>query len=286
MKPIYTLFILLAALLCACEDPIQVKLDEGDKLLVVDAFITDQKKPQTVRLTLSDSYFSGQNPPAVSGAQVSLTDQTSGVTFTFTETGNGNYVYTPGADTLARIGHQYMLNVRYDGEDYQAYTRLNRTTTIDSIGVKYEEQGPFVEEGYYCTLWAFDVPGPTPDHYWIKSFRNNVLFGKGSQINIAVDAANGVGADGLLFTPPIALGITPFGEKFNAGDSIRVEIHSISKETFYFLRQVFTQTTNSGLFATTPENVRTNIHTPENAKMKAVGWFNMAAVSSLSRKIP
>src|SRR5437870_13619793 len=99
------------------------------------------------------------------------------------------------------------------------------------------------------------------------------MFNKGSQINLAVDAAYSNGADGFLFIPPIAEGITPFGDLFAKGDVCRVEIHSISKETYNFLIQVQTQTTNSGLFATTPENIKTNLVTPEGAKTKAIGWF-------------
>jgi hypothetical protein len=280
-------FIAALTLLTSCEDPIQIKLDEGSKLLVVDAFITDQRFDQKVRLTLSDSYFSGQNPPPVNGASVVLKDLTSGLSYTFPDAGNGNYIYTLGAtDTIAFLNHTYQLEVTYEGHVYTAVALQKRTTKIDSISVKYEPQNAFLKEGYYASMWAFDVPGPEPDYYWIKSFRNDSLFNKGSQINIAIDGANGAGADGLIFTPPIAFGITPFGEVFHAYDKLRVEIHSVSKECFYFLRQVITQTTNSGLFATTPENVRTNISTPADAPTKAVGWFNMASVSTFTRSIP
>ena len=45
-----------------------------------------------------------------------------------------------------------------------------------------------------------------------------------------------------------------------------------------FLLQVQQQTTNSGLFATNPENVRTNIQNASNTKTKVVGWFCMSSV--------
>ena len=118
----------------------------------------------------------------------------------------------------------------------------------------------------------------------MKAFKNGVFFNKGSEINLAFDGAYSAGADGFIFIPPIAEAITPFKENYSLGDVCRVEIHSISKETYFFLLQVQTQTTNSGLFATTPENVRTNINTPSGAT-KAIGWFNMASVGALSRTI-
>ena len=105
-----------------------------------------------------------------------------------------------------------------------------------------------------------------------------MFFNKGGDINICANAAYGEGADGFPFITPIAESITPFGEVFQKFDVCRVEIHSINLETFNFLNQVFTQTTNSGLFATSPENVKTNIKNITNDKVKVVGWFCMSAV--------
>jgi hypothetical protein len=116
------------------------------------------------------------------------------------------------------------------------------------------------------------------DYYWIKSYKNGVFFNKGGDLNICVNGAYGAGADGFPFIPPIAESITPFGEIFKVNDVCRVEIHSINLETYNFLNQVRTQTTNSGLFATSPENIKTNIANNTSSKIKVVGWFEMSAV--------
>lgn len=280
MKQLFKLISLLVIILTtSCEDVIQVKLDEGSKLLVVDAFINDLRIDQKVRLTYTDAYFSSSNPPAVNNASVVLTDLTLSKTYTFNFAGDGDYIYPMGTDTIAYVGHSYKLQVTYDGNNYYAITVQNRTTGIDSIQSEKKEEGSFQKKGYVCTLWARDLPGPVHDYYWIKAFRNDALYNLGSQINIAVDGANGAGADGFIFTPPIARGITPFGEVYQLNDKCKVEIHSISEATYNFLMQVISQTTNSGLFATTPENVKTNIITPSGSSMKAIGWFNMASVS-------
>jgi hypothetical protein len=155
---------------------------------------------------------------------------------------------------------------------------------VDSISSNYRPQNSFTQEGYYCKFWAFDLPGPEPDYYWIKAFKNGEMFNKGNQLNLAFDGAYSAGADGFIFIPPISEGITPFGERYSYGDICRVEVHSISRETYYFLIQVISQTTNSGMFATTPENVRTNINTPEDA-IKGIGWFNMASVGFLEKTV-
>ena len=281
------LVLIFAGLFSSCEDVIQVKLDEGAKILVVDAFINDLRGPQTVRLSYTDSYFSGKNPQGVVGASVVLKDLSTSKNIAFTDIGNGDYTYNLNiTDTIAFVDHVYQLLVTYNGYVYSANATQKRTSQIDSIGITYRTATNFNLEGSYCVMWAKDKPGPIQDYYWIKAFRNGVFFNKGSQINTAIDAATGAGADGFLFTPPIARGITPRGEVYHTNDVCRVEIHSISKETYNFLNQVQSQTTNSGLFATTPENIKTNINTPSGTTLKAIGWFNMASVGFMERVIP
>lgn len=280
LKLLTALFIV--TFLSSCEDVIQVKLDKGTPLVTIDAFINDMRNQQKVRLTYTDDYFSQKPNVPVSGASVVLKDLTSGEVFSFNDNSNGDYTFDLGTnDTIAKLNHQYELIVTHQGTIYTSQSKVNRTATIDSIDVKFEEAGAFGgQEGYRFSFFGMDPEGPEPDFYWVKSYRNGVFFNKGEQINIAWDGANGgEGADGLYFIPPIAQGITPFGEVFNKFDVCRVEIHSINKETFNFLLQVQKQTTNSGLFATTPENVKCNIQSSNN-KVKVVGWFCMSAVNA------
>jgi hypothetical protein len=286
MKMIKQIIILFCAItLASCEDVIQVKLDKGAEHLVVDAFINDLRMYQTVKLSYTDSYFSGQNPPPVKNATVILKDITASKTYTFLNNNDGSYLYpiNPG-DTICYVGHSYELNVIYNGETYNSYTVLKRTTKVDSISSNFKPKNAFTEEGYYCKFWAFDPPGPEPDYYWIKAYKNGNFFNKSIHINLAFDGAYSAGADGFIFIPPISEGITPFGERYSFNDVCRVEIHSISRETYYFLIQVISQTTNTGMFATTPENVRTNINSPAGAT-KAIGWFNMASVGFLEKTV-
>lgn len=277
--------------LASCEDPVQVKLDQGQKLLVIDAFINNLRQDQKVRITYSQNYF--DNSAAITpvpDAQVWLKDLTANKTYTFTYTNNGIYTYTlSSTDTIAYTDHWYQLEVHYKGVVYTATALQKRTAIIDSIQVKYEKNNFSGKEGYKCILWGRDVPGPVPDFYWIKSFRNGKFFDKTAQINLAYDGASGgsgsIRADGFVFTPNIAEGITPFGEYFQINDTCRVEIHSISQECWNMFIQIITNTNNQGLFATTLENTKTNIRTPSNAPLKAVGFFNMATVITATKVV-
>ncbi|MES2763392.1 MAG: DUF4249 domain-containing protein [Bacteroidota bacterium] len=283
IKLFLSLFVVLA--LTSCEDVIQVKLDQGNPLLTVDAFVNDMRSQQKVRLTYTDDYFSQKKNEPVQGATVNLRDLTAGVDYIFTDNNDGNYVYNLAtADTLGRVGHEYELTVTHDGNIFKSNSRLNRTAQIDSLIVEYVEAGSFGgEAGYRFSFLGTDPVGDTSDFYWVKSFRNGVFFNKGGNINICENAAFGAGADGLIFITPVAEGITPGGERFQKNDVCRAEIHSINLETYNFLTQVATQTTNSGLFATSPENVKTNIKNTTSDKVKVVGWFCMSAVGFRER---
>ncbi len=279
--------VVFSALVCfsSCEDVVQVKLDEGSKLYVIDAFITNQNQVQTVLITQSDNYFSNQEAPAVSGAQVLLTDLTTNAQYTFTYTSDGRYVYDSGTQpAIDGINHVFELKVNINGTDYTAMSTQKRTAVIDSISAIYNDgSGGFgsTEPFYNCLLWARDKVDQSADYYWIKTYRNDTLFGGPEDLNTSIDGTNGEvfdpNADTLDFTPPgIFLGFN----SYQKNDVCKVEIHSISRECNNFLNQAVAQIQNGGLFATTPENVRTNIVTPSGAATKAIGWFNMASVVS------
>jgi len=282
----YITILFLGLLMASCEDVIQVKLDKGPPMLTVDAFVNDLRQAQTIRLTYTDGYFSQKPNQGVAGASVKITDLSNGQVFLFNDNGNGDYILpiNPG-DTIGRVGHRYRLEVLHQGLTYSAETRMNRTTGIDSIKVEEKDSTTFSPVGgYKCSFLGIDPPGDTTDYYWVKSYKNGTFWGKGGQINLSENAGGGEGTDGLFFTPPVAEGVTPFDESYRKNDWCRIEIHSISRTTFDFLTQVQAQTTNSGLFATTPENVKSNIVSPTD-KVKVVGWFNMAAVYWKERQV-
>lgn len=286
MKKKIAIALLSVLTLASCKDIITVDLKKGETLLVVDAFITDSSATQTVRLTTTDAYFSNAHTPAVLGAAVSLTDLTANKTYTFTPDGNGNYNYFPAVnDSMAQVGHNYRLDVNYNGTSYMSLSTLNRTTSIDTIIFKRKKGGPedtsALPHKYYPYLIARDAPGAI-DYYWIRTYKNGVFYNGAGQMNMVQDAG-GPGTDGLFFIPPNAFFVlTPNDDPCYYLDNCTIEVYAINKDTYDFLLQMNTQMNNAqaGLFATAPENVRTNITRNGTSGMKAIGWFNMGATTS------
>lgn len=278
----------------SCTDVVQIKLDEGSKLYVVDAFVNDLRQDQKIRVVTNDSYFSNREAPAITNAVVVLKDLTANKAYSFTYTDNGYYVYHLNAtDTISKVGHQYELNINIDGDVYTALTTQKRTARIDSIscGITKGRNGPGpppqnAVDTYSCELHAKDKTDSNTDYYWIKTYRNDTLFTASSDINICIDGTGGPVSDNTVDSTEFTPVATLLGfKRYVKGNTCKVEIHSISRETYFFFVQAFNQINNSGLFATTPENVKTNIVTAKGIKTKAVGWFNMATVDSRTKVI-
>lgn len=294
MKSIIKYFAILSAVITiSCEDKINPDLADAPPILVIDAWVDNLSEPQTIRVTRSQNYFDNTLPPGVTGATVFITDN-HGSTFNFTETGNGSYTWTPPAGTgFGAIGDDYTLTVTTDGETFQASSSMGRIPTIDSVTYRFEEETLGFPDSFFAEFWARDVPG-SGDTYWIKSYKNGQLLNKPSEINVAFDAGFSAGGnlDGIVFIPPIRDAINPFDQdeqdeflpSFVDGDSVYVEVYSITEEAFDFLVQVQIQTDRPGgfaeLFAQPLSNVSSNIVSTDPSSTTIVqGFFNVSAVT-------
>lgn len=293
MKPInnFLFFLFSLFLLSSCEDVVQIKLDEGSELIVIDAFINDLRLDQKIRITKNIGYFSKTDPAPLTTAVVILKDLTLNKAYYFDYENNGNYVYKLiNSDTIAKVNHQYELSVNLNGITYTSMATQKRGAKIDSIsaiyrGIRSGGFGSSQDPYYLCLLFAKDKTDRDADYYWIKTYKNDRLSGS-NDINVCVDGTGGevydAAVDSTPFTPPSAfLGF----KRYYKNDICKVEIHSISKDSYFFFIQALAQINNGGLFAKTPENIKTNIVTPKEAKTKAVGQFNMATVVSAKKII-
>jgi Domain of unknown function (DUF4249) len=285
MKKIHSIIVLLAALsLTSCQDVIQIDLTPGPTQLVIDGWLTDQPGPQRIKLTNSAAYFDNSAAKPVLGATVTVADETGRI-FEFKDLKkDGVYVWTPASprDTLARRGLRYGLQIKTNGEEYVAQTQFNRVPKIDSVTYFPEKptvaptKGP--KEGFQAEFWSRDLVG-RGDCYWIKASKNGKYFGSTNDISVAYDGAfsQGSASDGLIFILPIRRSINP--ELWSEKDTIRVELHAIPLEAYYFLQQVQQEGSNQGLFATPPANILTNVINRDTKGRKPLGFFGASSVS-------
>lgn len=294
----FTPFVLAIALL-SCETVIDPRLEQTEPVLVVDAWLTANSKDQVIKLMQTQPYFQNSTIPGVSGATVSLKNDTDGRTFAFTETTNGNYLWQPASasDSLGQVGDAFTLSISVGSDSYTSNSKIGRVPQIDSVTFTFQEASGAFPEFYLGEFWAKDPIG-TGDAYWIKAWRNDTLLLKPSEINIAFDAGftESSPIDGITFIAPIRSAITPFEteddgdiiQPYVPGDSVYVEIISLNKAAFNFLWEVSIQTDRPGgfgeLFASPFANVSTNVFNNNPSGKKAVGFFNIGTVSGMGKK--
>lgn len=286
----YFLLILSTIVFSACEDRILIDLQGSRPQLVVDAFLTNDTIEQQIILSFSSPYLENAKPKPALDAEVFVTDAV-GRRFDFTdENKDGVYTYKdkPGEFPMGIPGNFYQLSIKYNGESYQAFSKMDSVPEIDSLGYEFQPAefvfGDSIKAGYTLTMLAKDLPNQT-NGYWFKTFKNNVFYNKPGEMNLAYDAAFGPGSDGVTFIAPIIFNLSP--ERFQKGDEVRIEIHSIGIPTWFFLNTAQSEMQNGGLFARPPANVPTNIENiNKDSKNKAIGWFSTASVRKKTVIIP
>lgn len=293
------LFVILFAssILFSCDEVINPELEKADPVLVIDAWLNNASGAQQIVLTRSQPYFENSLPSGVSGAVINVTDQNNKV-YSFSEAKPGVYKWTPiGNEVFGQVGFTYKLSVQVGSETFVSSAKMGRAPAIDSITFFLEPGGQFFDDLYQAQFWATDPQEPN-DSYWIKTFKNGVQLLKPNEIITAYDAgfSKGGNFNGVPFIFPIRAAINPFDEDkdgkilspYVVGDSVYVQIQSVTEAAFNFLNEVRIQTDRPGgfgeLFATSLANVSTNITNTNANGSPVLGFFNVGAVTGLGRK--
>jgi hypothetical protein len=301
MKNIQHFFVIasLVIAISSCEDRISPTLEPAAPILVVDAWINNRHETQTVILMQSQQYFDNTLPPGVKGATVTISDDHGNVyPFIEDDKNPGYYLWKPSGNAVfGTVGYKYKLNVQTGGETFQSETKMGRVPPIDSITYDKQQRIGSKDSVVRGEFWAVDPVG-AGDAYFIRTYKNGVLLNKPSEINIAYDAgfSQGGKTDGVTFITPIRRGINSNDQDANgknlspivAGDSLNVQIHSVSVQAFTYLNEVSIQTDRPGgfqeLFSKPLANVSTNVSNVNTDGPKALGFFNVAAVSSAGKR--
>jgi len=280
----FALLPFLAIGLVSCEEVIDLELDKGESQLAVDALVSVEDGPQTIRLTLTRAYFDKAAASGASAAVVKIIRKSDGKEFFFRENPAvpGNYV--SDSSLYGNPLEAFELTISYQGNSFSAISRLPRKQVIDSLNQAYRESEFGLEAGIYLDLFSqdpFSTPEyPMPDYFWLRYNFNGQANRQPGSLLVGADAAFQPGvADGLPLIYPVRNSIN--GSKpFVQNDTIGVELLSIDAEIFRYLKEAQTQITNTGLFAQPAANVSGNIVNSDPAsKVPALGSFGMCQIS-------
>ncbi len=275
MKFIKAFFLLfLIGGLISCEDVIDLQLPDGDTLLVVDAWFTDQKGINGVRLSQSAPYFSNEETPAVTGAGVELLDGTGNI-IPWTEDPNEPGFYT--TDTVGTIGYEYALHITTaDGKEYLSQReRMNFVPPILKIYDKFREKSILFQEGWYVLIDTYEPTGFGAYYRW-KYYVNGAYQVSREQIAVAED---------LLVDGNDIIGLDINFEPMEDGDSVRVEQMSITEEAYTYLSKLQLSLFTGGPFDAPPAPVKGNIISLDDPNEKVLGYFTVSAISAAEKVI-
>ena len=247
-KSFILLFMLVA--FSSCEEVIDLPLKGADSpALIVEAEVIDVKGYSFVRLSETLDYYDPKEAPKVSGAIVSVTDQ-DGNKMNFLENSEELGLYLPqDPEYKGVVGNTYNLSIEYKGKTFTSESKIYRVTGIDSLQIRFVPETRFQDEGYYLYFYAKE-PQDTQDYYFWRNYTNDTLnYEDAGDLIFASDQGIGEDIDGLQF---------PF--IYEAGDTVRLEQYSITKEAYDYYNDLTTVVFNDGgLFSPPPVNPRTNI---------------------------
>lgn len=253
LNSFYTfIFIAIAGCLSlSCEDVIDVKLDNAEPALIIEASVTNASNIQFVKISRSQNIGDANKFIAVTNASVSMKDS-EGKIFEFSHEPRspGLYLSTNGRP---RPLLTYNLRVDVDGKTYTAISTMPVEVNLDSIGIITDN---FFNKETKTIAAVYKDPIGVPNYYRFILYVNKIP----------------------------TKGIFAFSDKFNDGkevtaelrnpnndikkdDVVRVEMQTVDKNVYKYFEGL-DQNENRGGASTTPANPVSNISNG------ALGYFS------------
>ena len=255
--------ILFVPMFSGCQKIITVDLNVADPVIVIEGLITDKPGPYKVTISKTGSYFDQPVLPPVSGAKVTIYDNTGNVDI-LQESGPGIYLTSK---TRGIPGRTYTLKVIYEGKEYTGSSTMYSQVRIDSLNLT-KSQSIFIGIGggerkdMDFDLNCYFKDPPEKNYYRLKVFTNDTAWAE--NYHLFDDQ----------YTNGQVVGLRAAHAK--AGSSYKIDLYSIDRQTYTFYRTLEDLLYNNPFFGSTPANPNTNLSNG------ALGYFGASATSSKS----
>lgn len=217
LKYIPVLFLSIVAL-SSCTKVIELDLNDVDKKIVVDGMVSNIPEYNYIKLTISDDFYQTADFENVTGAIVSITDQ-SGTVYSLTESAPGYYT---NSLWVGQSYTSYQLSIEANGEVITGSTYLPGSAEIDSIVT--QESPPLFgagEEDAFTAFLYWTDDASEKSYYRIRTFENGL---KENIIYVSNDGLyNGLGTGQPLFT-----------NSYSLNDTAMVELMEIDAATYEY----------------------------------------------------
>ena len=223
----YIVFLVAAVILSACQKVVVLDLDTAEPILVIEGNVTSNPgQPQTVFVSTSGSFYTGEGLAAVGDATVLIKDEEGRV--------DTLEMYTPGVyftyDIVPKENLEYSIEVTREGEIYTGSEVFPVKKVIDSLSYVINE-GIFGnglnEDGdtTYNIICRFQDPEETFDYYRFVTYLNDSLVQAGFATYFVADDEL---FNGQLFDLEIR------GSGAIKGDTVVIDLQSIGINTYRY----------------------------------------------------
>ncbi len=236
--------------ICACKKVITVSLNDAAPTIVIEGNISNEAGPYQVKVTRSISYTSDNIYPGVTGAIVTIKDDSTGITDVLTENPNGIYITNK---TVGASGHNYHLYVKSDGKEYAAQSKMPQQVMMDSI--TFLTNSGFGKINVSPQPNFQDPIGVYNAYQFLETYHGV----PSKQIFVLDDEFS----DGRYVVRPLRNDST----YIQSGDVVQLEMRCIDKNIFNFLKELNRQDPTNGQ-PTSPSNPTSNISNG------ALGYFS------------
>jgi hypothetical protein len=252
----------------SCERDADLNLPDGQgKYLVVEGNLDDRDNRQIITLHRSGSYYDAERGEPVTGAVVSVSDGTT------------NYVFTESSQKGDYMNHELGSNLKYENyyltiidnnRTYTARSFLMPVPQIDSVTTRVNTLSGLGTKGkaYYDIYIHFRNLPVSGNYYLVNLYVNNRIktyTPPQKAVLSDLDQRNYVS----IYTRTIR------GDEVRKGDTLTLEMSSISRLQYDFYSNFLLQTGLSGNpFASAPP-----ANLPTNMSKGALGFFQVSRVS-------
>ena len=274
-------------LLAACTEDILIDVEEGNVMVGVEAYFSDEMKQHETILSYTNDFYSHNEIRMITGATVFITDFVDTIVYHEDMENKGHYLTDPVAgqrNTLYRL----CIYIPNDGDTLQLFSEsmlADNIDRIDSLVIKPYNAGndsiPTVFLGDTIE-WVYPYFQSLPDPnitYMPLIYKNDTLLTDSlmQQSMIPVGGYAGYYINGPeMLEQNKEIPIYYFRKStLKVGDRIRAGLQSIPADYLYFYYSVMMSTGSNPMMGA-PANVTTNIQPTD----KAVGWFMTASVTS------
>lgn len=303
-------FSLLYLLMLGCIEPYEFVVEDKEPRLVVEGFISDKSYNETLLYPSNGRYFTvklsytsdvtnewGQN---VSGASVQLIDN-HGNQISYVNIGDGSYsILDP--DFKAEEGREYKLKITLSADEiyessweslpsivqgemgeigfdeleklvykYQSGEKVVENVSGINVTIQVPEQNadePIYYKWNFTPHWIFVAPLPTPQSPVKKCWVESPYYL--SNYTLQEDYIGGGYRKNLFFMETFK------NERIFEDFSVLVKQEVLSKNYYFFLKEMQEQSQGALLSDKPPYNLETNFQALNNAK-KVIGYFSITS---------